>query len=256
MLIEKLQEFTYKAYTELLNHLKRKYTILPFCKVAEKHLPYLILRHDIDASLEAALRMARIEHDHGVQSSYFALFSHRLYNLHEKESVECLRLISGLGHEVGLHYDTDTYESYGRNMKETLEVEVKLLEHILKKRVTTIACHNVSLMANSDPLANSSKYVDVYDHRLYDDYVSDSCRSWFLEDLSRLLSLKSDRTHLLIHPILWGKNIQQRDAVLEDLFGKIRRRNEKYKSEWIAVWHASPKVQEYDALVKAREPRI
>ena len=56
-----LQNFTLNYYMKLLKYLAGNYRIIPFCDVRYEDTPYLILRHDIDVSLSAALTMAEME---------------------------------------------------------------------------------------------------------------------------------------------------------------------------------------------------
>jgi len=248
--INDLRDFTYDVYTRLLKLLKQRYRILPFCEVSKQDDSFLILRHDVDASLEAALKMARKENDLEVSSTYFVLFSHKLYNLLEKDDLATLKEISQLGHEIGLHYDVEVYKSYHRDLMETLEIEIKLLERLLNRKVFSIACHNVSIMNGEDPFKDIAGYINAYNPELCENFVSDSCRAWFLKDLSRLLDCNWNRGQLLIHPLLWTEDICHRNVVLERLFQGIERKNREYKMKWLGIWHNSPKVKEYDKLVK------
>lgn len=249
MIINELKNFMYDTYIKLLNLLKQRYRIVPFCELSKENESFLILRHDVDASLEAALEMARIENDLGITSTYFVLFSHKLYNLLEKDDLNVLRKISNLGHEIGLHYDVEVYKSYQRDMRRTLENEVELLEYLLHRKISSIACHNVGI-SGKDPFKNIRRYTNAYNPELFELYVSDSCRAWQLEDLSRLLSFNCKKTQLLIHPILWTKDVCGQDDVLERLFRETEERNRKYKLEWLKVWHSSSKVKNYENLLR------
>jgi hypothetical protein len=249
-MINKLQDFTYDAYIKFLALLKKSFRIIPFCEVSRETDSFLILRHDVDASLEKALKMAKLENSLGIRSTYFVLFSHKFYNLLEKDSLTILREISELDHEIGLHYDVGTYESYGRDLMETLENEIELLECLLNRKVLSITCHNVSIMTGKDPFRDIAGYINAYNPELCENFVSDSCRAWFLKDLSRLLDCNWKKGQLLIHPFLWTEDVCERDAVLERLFLGIERKNREYKLEWLRVWHESPKVKEYDKQVK------
>lgn len=247
-MIDCLKDFTYSEYIRLLTDLKKRYRIVPFCEVSKEDDSYLILRHDIDASLEMAVKMARMEYDLGIRSTYFVLFSHKLYNLLEKDAVTLLKEISQFHHEIGLHYDVETYESYGRCLKETLENEIRLLEHLIGRRVFSIACHNVSIMSREDPFRKTTGYINAYDPEFCQSYVSDSCRAWYLDDLSKLLNFKHKKVQLLIHPLLWTEANCERDAVLERLFRNIEDKNRDYKLKWMGLWRNSPKVKSYDKL--------
>lgn len=58
---------------------------------------YVILRHDIDYSLDSALALARVEQKLGVSSTYFVLLTSDFYNPASKGSLEKLRAIQSMG---------------------------------------------------------------------------------------------------------------------------------------------------------------
>lgn len=249
-MIGQLANFTYSAYVDLLKFLQSKYRVITFSEVHEVNCLYLILRHDIDASLDAALTMAKIENRLNIRSTYFVLFSHKLYNLRAKDDSNTLKEISKLGHEIGLHYDVEAYESYGRDLKETLKNEIELLQNLLNRKVFSIACHNPTTVTVEDPFKNITEYVNAYDPEFCRNYVSDSCRAWYLEDLSRLLNFNYKKVQLLIHPFLWTEDICKREAVLERLFRDIEDKNLDYKLKWLELWHKNPRVKDYDKLIE------
>jgi len=63
----------------------------------------LLLRHDVDLSLHAALRMAELEADAGATATYFLMTESVFYNLDSTEGVAALARLRELGHRVGLH---------------------------------------------------------------------------------------------------------------------------------------------------------
>ena len=63
----------------------------------------VFLRHDVDLSLDAALRMAEIEAGHGVQATYLLMTQSVFYNLASSEGDSALARLRELGHAVGLH---------------------------------------------------------------------------------------------------------------------------------------------------------
>ncbi|HSO02351.1 MAG TPA: hypothetical protein VLS46_07470, partial [Gaiellaceae bacterium] len=63
----------------------------------------LILRHDVDLSLDAALRMAEAEAETGAQATYFLMTGSVFYNLSSHEGEQALGRLRELGHRVGLH---------------------------------------------------------------------------------------------------------------------------------------------------------
>ena len=61
----------------------------------------LLLRHDVDLSLDAALRLAELEEEAGATATYFLMTESVFYNLASNEGVTaiaCLRELEGATH--------------------------------------------------------------------------------------------------------------------------------------------------------------
>lgn len=67
--------------------------------------PKAFWRHDIDLSLDAAVKMARFAEIAGVQSTFFVMTASPFYNPFSPESGHALETILGCGHQLGLHCD-------------------------------------------------------------------------------------------------------------------------------------------------------
>jgi hypothetical protein len=63
----------------------------------------LFLRHDVDLSLDAAVRMAELEAELGVRATYLLMTESVFYNLASSEGRAAIRRLRALGHAVGLH---------------------------------------------------------------------------------------------------------------------------------------------------------
>jgi hypothetical protein len=63
----------------------------------------LILRHDVDLSLDAAVRMAELEADAGAAATYFLMTESVFYNLASEDGERALARLRELGHRIGLH---------------------------------------------------------------------------------------------------------------------------------------------------------
>jgi hypothetical protein len=63
----------------------------------------LILRHDVDLSLDAALRLAELEAEEGATATYFLMTESVFYNLASTEGVAAVERLRALGHRIGLH---------------------------------------------------------------------------------------------------------------------------------------------------------
>ena len=249
---DELKDFTLISYVKTLRYLDHAYKIVPFCEIPRKDIPYLILRHDIDISLPAALKMARIERDLGIRSTYFVIFSSKSYNVLEGQNVNILRQISKLGHEIGLHYYVSQYRSYGRDMKKTLKMEIQLLEHLLGRKVYSIARHGPW---DRDPFATIREYINANHPRFREDlFVHDSARAWTpLQGLLKALNDPPRRVQLLTHPENWQEEKISREALLERFFQDKEKKNLEHIKQLKKIWQTDPSVVEYEAVIEKGE---
>ncbi len=74
----------------------------------------LLLRHDVDLSLDAALRLAELEAENGARATYFLMTQSVFYNLASPEGDHALARLRELGHRVGLHAVWPNAELDGR----------------------------------------------------------------------------------------------------------------------------------------------
>ncbi|HRY99452.1 MAG TPA: hypothetical protein P5550_10395 [Bacteroidales bacterium] len=95
-------DFTPACYLQLLQAFRaRRYTLLPFGDYMEGNQPgpLVVLRHDVDRHLEAALNMAEAEAREGLRATYnFRIPAFRRH-------ADLVRAVHVLGHEVGYHYE-------------------------------------------------------------------------------------------------------------------------------------------------------
>jgi hypothetical protein len=63
----------------------------------------IILRHDVDLSLDAALALAELEADAGAWSTWFLMTRSVFYNLASREGERAVARLRELGHRVALH---------------------------------------------------------------------------------------------------------------------------------------------------------
>lgn len=237
-MIEKIGKFNYEVYRELLKYLETKYNIITASEAIKAKPPYLILRHDIDGSIEAALTMAEIEKEMGIRASYFVLFSHKLYNPLERDSLHLLRKILELDHEIGLHYDLEAYDDYGSNPMFSLKKEAELLEYALNKQIRCIAKHQSFARQSNHDLLYSSDYINCTNGKWYDLHISDGYRRWGKEWADKLFSFEYDRVQLTIHPFLWTETEVDGETCLKRLFEKTGEDNKNYYLKWLNFWNA------------------
>lgn len=199
-------EFTYKEYEKLIGVLKKSgYTICGY----ENYLLYekpVILRHDVDMSIEKAFEMALIEYGMGVKSTYYVLISSDFYNVYSKYNIERLRKMQLMGHTIGLHFDEERWED---NILKAIEKEVDILEKMLEKEVVSVSMHRPSdITLKSNYEIKAGRVINSYSKTFFEEfkYVSDSRRNW-REDIFKIIeSGQYNRLHILTHPMWYAQN--------------------------------------------------
>ena len=69
----------------------------------------LLIRHDIDFSVDFAHKLALFESELGIQSTYFLMLTSNMYNLISLENQKLVRSIIKLGHKVSIHFDPEAH---------------------------------------------------------------------------------------------------------------------------------------------------
>ncbi len=166
---------------------------------------HLILRHDIDVSLEAAVAMAELEASLGVRSTYFALLRCELYNPFAEAGRAALRRLGALGHEVGLHFDASLVAGNPDDLDKAAAEECAMLEGLIDRPVRIISFHRpaAALLDLDRALAGRAH---AYEPRFFKaiGYCSDSRGAFHHGDpLSHPAVAAGQALQLLTHPIWW-----------------------------------------------------
>ncbi len=171
----------------------------------------VLLRHDVDKSVERALEIAAVERERGIRASYFFLLRSRMYNLLEPETRARALTIADMGHSIGLHVDQGRISSHPHEDQRALVVsiseEIQLFEAIVGRRSSRcISFHNPSRAVvgwSPSPVDFTSTYAPRF-MPPRTKYISDSNAHWREGDPIPLLGQTVwPRVQILIHPLWW-----------------------------------------------------
>lgn len=199
-------DFTHAGYRRLIESLLgRGYKVRGFSD-AEPDAPHLILRHDIDLSIDAALPIAEIERELGVSATFFVLLRTEFYNPFSGEGLAGLRRLAALGHDIGLHFDAALYDDEPEALDQAAAAECDALEAFLQRPVTMISFHRPArnLLGYEAPLAGRRH---AYEPRYFSEmgYCSDSRGGWHHGHPLEHEAVAAGRAlQLLTHPEWWS----------------------------------------------------
>jgi len=223
-------DFTLNKYKDLLQFLRDNYEI---CTVEEylskrPNNNFVILRHDVDRSPKNALKMAEVERELGVRSTYYFRYPYTF-------KPDIIKRINKLGHEVGYHYETlSKAKGNYKNAIHLFETELKEFRKLVD--VKTICMHG-------NPLSNfdnrelwkkhdfrdygilGEAYLSIDDPEIY--YLTDTGRNWENRNnmrdrylwrnlskriknteqlIQRLSKITPFKLYITTHPERWGYN--------------------------------------------------
>jgi hypothetical protein len=175
----------------------------------------LLLRHDVDLSLDAALRLAELEAREGAAATYFLMTRSEFYNLDSPSGEKAVERLRGLGHRVGLHAvwpHVDREERFD----------------------DVLAWHNPDPDYMREPVDG---FVNVMEAPWADVYRSDSNQHWRQGcPHDELRSGSFERLQLLTHPEIWVyPGTTMRETMLAMLAAERTRRLEQLAADRIDV---------------------
>jgi peptidoglycan/xylan/chitin deacetylase (PgdA/CDA1 family) len=202
--------FTYDWYREFLERLQaRGYRSRPY--TTSPGSGDLFLRHDVDFSPRKALRIARIEADVGLQSTFLFLVTSPAYNPWFKPTREVIGAIRELGHEVGLHFSTHQYWSAEPDeaaLRERVDAEFDVLSGLVDSPDRVLSFHRPPEWVFG---RSYDGFVSTYEPQFFSEvsYLSDSNMRWRdeppLPDDADDADDGTEALQVLTHPGLWGR---------------------------------------------------
>jgi hypothetical protein len=244
--------FTYASYRRLIQRLLNTHALRRLVDFhhATPSPPFFILRHDVDYSPAAALRLAQIEADAGWRATYFLLPNGPYYNLLDPEHAALPRRLVALGHEVGLHYDVRLFDAAPHgDWADLLDAQAHLLSLLAGQPVVSIAMHQPALNG-ADPFAKRSMYLNAYAPRFNGEttYISDSCRAWRDREW-RLLSEGPlpARLQLCLHPLNWTESHETRAETFAHVRNEVVHSLDRVHADLMAKIAVHTGVREHEA---------
>ncbi len=218
--------FTYKDYQALIGLLRENgYAFSSYVNYPGKG-KCVILRHDIDYSLEQAVKLARIEKDLGVRSTYFVLLSSDFYNPASSSSYRYLHEILDLGHDIGLHFDETAYSYERFGMEYFIRKEARILSDLIDVNINSFSLHrpnHFSLETEIRIPGLINSYGEEFFHGFK--YLSDSRRRW-REPVEEIIEKgEFEKLHILTHAFWYHEeDLTISETILDFLRSASRER--------------------------------
>lgn len=176
---------------------------------------HLILRHDIDNSIDQALRVARVDAKHGCSSTFFFRVHAQGYNLLSLPSLQILQEIESLGHEIQLHLEGGLSDWLGGDNLEWADRQRAVFEAAVGRQLGGFSSHEPARMGGVE-FANSllEHWGDSVKYHAYEErflmpnmkYLSDSSGRWREGHFGMWVD-KAPLMQVLTHPYWWFEKV-------------------------------------------------
>ncbi len=228
------KKFSYNNYSILLDKLSDFLPIKFFDQIDNRTSRFLVIRHDVEFSVNRAYKMALIEQEKGIKSTYFFQIRNNAYNLLSKKNIDMILSIKKMGHVIGLHVHLGSLKKT-IDIKDYILNDITILSNILGTSVNSFSFHRPTrkiLERNIKIDGFINAYQDLY-FELTDDfenakvrYFSDSNHQWNYGDPFNSKFKKIQKVQLLIHPDNWTKTGENNLKNFKEL---INEKNQEIK---------------------------
>tara|TARA_Y100000310_G_C20419501_1_gene685963 strand:- start:37 stop:783 length:747 start_codon:yes stop_codon:yes gene_type:complete len=208
--------FSYDEYTNIINLIRLNLPIKDFADITEKTKKYCVIRHDIEFSLDRAFKLAQIESQLDIQSTYTVQLRNNTYNALSDKNIILIHEIKQLGHKIGLHICPNMFKNPNEVIEEIL-LEADTFKKYYGFKIDRFAFHRPNLRPELLSWylqvpglinCNGEKYFHFFNG--YDKpkdlnvmYLSDSNHEWKFGHPIHIDFNKVKKLQMNTHPFSW-----------------------------------------------------
>lgn len=208
-------DYSLRSYSETLGAYRDAgYAVTGFTEyLADPQEKHMILRHDIDNTIEQAFRVAQVDAEAGCTSTFFLRVHARGYNLMSLPSLRIIREMEDLGHEVELHLEGGLCDWLGGDNDEWADRQRTVFETAAGREIHGFSSHEPARMGGVE-FANRlmerwGVAYHAYEERFmmpHMKYLSDSSGRW-REGHFGLWVGEEPLMQVLTHPFWWFERV-------------------------------------------------
>lgn len=233
-----MPDFTLRTYKKLLTSIIHSsyepITVARYLSGSDLPERFIILRHDVDRKPERAEKMAAIENEIGIKTTYYFRKTRNVFK------PDLIKRVSGMGHETGYHYEIlDKAKGNIEKAYSIFKKELNLFREIVD--VKTIAMHGNPLTRwiNTDFWKSycledfsliGDAFLSIKEKNII--YCTDTGRNWN----SSKYNIKD---FISINNGAINNNLQTTDDLI-DFISKLNGKNQLYLSVHPNRWNDEP----------------
>lgn len=207
--------FSYDDYKEIISIVKSTGNAASF-KKAKGRDEFVIMRHDVEYSVERAYELSKVEESMDFVSNYFFQWTNNSYNILSKRNMDMIKDMHERGQHIGLHYALNGLTDM-KQVRIQIKKELDILSEMFGFSVDTFSVHRPS----RDILAENIKFdgkINAYQDDFFtfaDDvdentpvevkYLSDANHIWRYGYPNEANIKGHKKVQILTHPFAWTK---------------------------------------------------
>ena len=225
--------FSYNEFKNLINMVQQNLPIVDYKDVKDNTKKFCVLRHDIEFSIDRAYKLAKIENELRVESTYTVQVRNNTYNALSEKNINLISKIRDLGHHIGLHQNPPSSMKLD-TLKDYIMRDINILEDSYGFEIDRFAFHRQKKEYLNCYVELENK-INCYDKKFFhffEDkpetleilYLADSNHKWKYGYPLDFDFSKIDKLQLLTHPFSWSEKGADNYANFVSL---IRERNDE-----------------------------
>lgn len=207
--------FSYDEYKEIISIIQSTGRQAGYAEAIKKD-SFVIMRHDVEYSVDRAYALAKVESRMDFTSAWFFQWTNNTYNILSKRNKDMIRDMYERGHQIGLHFALNGMEDM-RQVRRQIKKEMNILSEMFGFEISQFSIHRPSadvLRENIKLPGILNAYQDDFftfaekitsETQLKVKYMSDANHIWRYGYPDKKNITGYDKVQILTHPFAWSK---------------------------------------------------
>ncbi len=207
--------FSFNDYKEIIRIIKSTDRYMDYHKALTSD-KFILMRHDVEYSVERAYELAKVESSMDFTSTFFFQWTNNSYNILSRKNKDLIKDMHERGHTIGLHFALNGMTDM-EQIKKQIAKEIEILNSMFEFTIDTFSIHRPS----KDVLREDIKLpgiINAYQDEFFTfaedvtestpvsvKYLSDANHIWRYGYPDEKNILENDKVQILTHPFAWCK---------------------------------------------------
>lgn len=207
--------FSFNDYKEIIRIIKSTDRYMDYHRALTSDR-FVLMRHDVEYSVERAYELAKVESSMDFTSTYFFQWTNNSYNILSRKNKDLIKDMHERGHTIGLHFALNGMTDM-EQIRKQIAKEMEILDSMFEFTIDTFSIHRPSkdvLRENIKLLGIINAYQDEFftfaenvteNTPVKVKYLSDANHIWRYGYPDEKNILENEKVQILTHPFAWCK---------------------------------------------------